>query len=516
MVSAASVGGSVRRGLPASLAFAVIMSSITAQSLAQDGKEWVGQRVVTKFGAVLRVGKQVVDDDALANSGSGMRNHSRIYRVEQESGRWLWLHDEKLSTAGWLTADWVVPIDLAIDYFTDEIRAHRNTAAAYIGRGYIWRDKKEYDIAIADYGDAIRLDPTDALAFNGRGVAWLAKKEYDKAIADLSEAIRQNPKFARAYVDRGNVWYEQSDNDRALADYSEAVRRDPRNAIAYYDRGNTWYVKKEYDQAMADFDQAIQLDPRDASSFIGRGNCQRAKNQNEKALADFTEALRLDPENASAYLSRGDVWSARHDYDKAITDYRQALRFDSRLRRASDSNGYTAYNNHEFAKAIAYFDETLRVNPKDSNICFYRSVAQMILHRGEAAGGFKTILGLDEVQPPYPTYALILGHFAARLTHDDAEAKALLARAPGKLDVNAWPYPVVKVLRGEIDEQALLEAATDDEKRTDAGCFLGLLHLLACRKDQALAHFRWVREHGNPAFYEYAIAVAELDRLDRR
>ena len=35
------------------------------------------------------------------------------------------------------------------------------------------------------------------------------------------------------------------------------------------------------------------------------------------------------------------------------------------------------------------------------------------------------------------------------------------------------------------------------------------------KKDAAIAHFRWVKEHGNQSFTEYAIAVAELERLEK-
>ena len=71
----------------------------------------------------------------------------------------------------------------------------------------------------------------------------------------------------------------------------------------------------------------------------------------------------------------------------------------------------------------------------------------------------------------------------------------------------------MKYLRGEIDESKLLAAATDNDKLTEARCFLGLDMEQKGRKEEALAHFRWVKEHGNPGFYEYTIAQAELDRL---
>jgi lipoprotein NlpI len=60
-----------------------------------------------------------------------------------------------------------------------------------------------------------------------------------------------------------------------------------------------------------------------------------------------------------------------------------------------------------------------------------------------------------------------------------------------------------------------LKLATDDDKRTVARCYLGLDHVIRGRKDEALAHFRWVGEHGRVTFLEYTIALAELERLER-
>ena len=107
-----------------------------------------------------------------------------------------------------------------------------------------------------------------------------------------------------------------------------------------------------------------------------------------------------------------------------------------------------------------------------------------------------------------------MGHLAARQAADEARAKRFLKDSAGKLD-EVWPYPAVQFLRGEIDEPALLKLATDDDKRTEARCFLGLHRALEGDKDKALAHFRWVKEHGTANFIEYTIALAELDRLER-
>ena len=53
----------------------------------------------------------------------------------------------------------------------------------------------------------------------------------------------------------------------------------------------------------------------------------------------------------------------------------------------------------------------------------------------------------------------------------------------------------------------------DDIERAEAHCYLGLEALEEGRNDAAIAHFRWVKERGNRRSMQYALSVAELDRL---
>ena len=108
---------------------------------------------------------------------------------------------------------------------------------------------------------------------------------------------------------------------------------------------------------------------------------------------------------------------------------------------------------------------------------------------------------------------MILGHFAALRGGRNDQAKSFLDDAAARCDKYVWPYPVVEYLRGESKQAKLLAAATDNDKMTEVRCFLGLDLIQKKEKDSALAHFRWVKEHGNPRSVEYTIALAELDRL---
>ncbi|HMB04412.1 MAG TPA: tetratricopeptide repeat protein, partial [Isosphaeraceae bacterium] len=265
----------------------------------------------------------VVDDEKRqASPGGGERKIQRVYRVQKVDGPWLWLAAESRGSSGWVQAEQVVPIDQAIDYYTNEIRANLDSST-YATRGSIWLDKHEYDIAVGDFNEAIRLDLRNEAAFVGRGNAWRAKKELDKALADYNEAIRLDPNYALAYHNRGLAWSDKGELDKALADYGAAIRLDPNDASAYYNRGNAWSDKGELDKALADFDEAIRLDPNYAWAYYNRGLARADKGELGKALADYGAAIRLDPNDAAAYNSRAWLWATCSD--AKYRDGRKAL-----------------------------------------------------------------------------------------------------------------------------------------------------------------------------------------------
>ena len=299
---------------------------------AQTPESWVGKRVITHYGAVLKVKGQVEND---ADRGKNLRRGKdqqsfRVYKVEQTNGQWLWLVEEGGSARGWITAEWLIPFDQAVDYYTNQIRANPSSVN-YLKRGQIWKHKKEYDIAIADYNEAIRLDPQYAGAFINRGLAWSNKKEYDKAIADDNEAIRLDPQYALAFNNRGVAWRNKKEYDKAIADYNEAIRLDPQSALAFNNRGYAWHNKKEYDKAIADYNEAIRLDPQSAEAYNSKAwlmaTCPEAKYRDGKrAVESATRACELsDGKEPNYFGTLAAAYAESGDFDKAVESQTKAI-----------------------------------------------------------------------------------------------------------------------------------------------------------------------------------------------
>jgi tetratricopeptide (TPR) repeat protein len=284
---------------------ALVCATMTTLAHAQGPDSWIGKRVFTQYGAVLKVGNVVVDDEGrsadMAASGKARRS-VRTYRVERVNGEWLWLKDEKSRVAGWVQSKWVVPYEQAIEFYTNQIRANPSSVN-YIRRGTIWSQKGEYDIAIGDYNEAIRLDPSSESAYCARGYAWGNKKDYEHAIADYNEAIRLDPKDAWAYNNRGSAWGNKKDYDHAIADYNEAIRLDPKDASPYNGRAWLWATAsdakfRDGKKAVESATKACELSEWKERNHLGTlAACYAEAGDFDEAVKWEEAAIKLTPES---------------------------------------------------------------------------------------------------------------------------------------------------------------------------------------------------------------------------
>jgi tetratricopeptide (TPR) repeat protein len=379
-----------------------------------------------------------------------------------------------------------------------------------VNRGGELIEKQEYDKAIKEYDEAIRLNPGNACAFLSRGRAWHLKKDLDKAIADYNEAIRLEPENADAFQNRGRAWYSKCEYDKAIKDDDAVIHLNSNDASAFQDRGDARYCMKEFDKAIKDYDEAIHLAPKDPGHFYSRALAWGKKRDLDRAIKDFGEVIKLNPEYAGAFYYRASTWLAKKEYDKAINDFNQAIRLDPKVADKFARRGSTWLAKKEYDTAIKDYDEAIRLDPKDADNFSCRGIGWGIQKQyGKAIKDFEDAVRLD----PKDSYPVIYGYLTARAAGNEARAARFLKDAVGKLDESDWPYPVIKYLRGEIDEPALIKLAIDDDKLTEVHCYLGLDDLSKGRKNEAIANFQWVKERGAAGNIEYAIAIAELERL---
>ncbi len=151
--------------------------------------------------------------------------------------------------------------------------------------------------------------------------------------------------------------------------------------------------------------------------------------------------------------------------------------------------------------------------PRNPYPHYHRAVVLFATRRAGVADAARAVLDIQGWRDDLSMYAVLLGHFAARRDGRQDEARSLLDEAVVKCDPSAWPYPIIRHLRGELDEAGLLAAAADGGQRAEARCYLGLEAVENGQSDAALEHFRRVKESCDRRFSQYALSAAELARL---
>jgi lipoprotein NlpI len=341
-----------------------------------------------------------------------------------------------------------------------------------------------------------------------------AIKNADESIAACDRVLK-DPKLsatnrAVAFSNRCGWWWAKKDPDRALTDCNEAVRADPNYVAAYTNRGNAYLSKSDFDHAFADFNEAIRLDPKNAWAYTERGIVYKGKGDIDHALADFSEAIRLDPGYAIAYFFRGELYKKNGDFDRALTDLNESIRLDPNYPMAYFTRGSVSYIKGNVAAALEDFGKSIQLEPGDATAHFSRGVGYFYIggRVPDAEADFRKASELN----PTDAYAAIWLDLAARRNNSPSR----LAEAAKKLDMTAWPAPIVRQFLGELTAAQTVSAAADSDPKTqrgqtcEANFYSGELALLKKQKPEALRLLKLAADDCPRGFIESTAAIADL------
>jgi lipoprotein NlpI len=302
------------------------------------------------------------------------------------------------------------------------------------------------------------------------GLAWAV-------IASLSAA----PASGASQRDRDDC-NQAGDRDRSIAGCTRILEagRETANsrAIAYYNRGNAYYAKGDNDRAIADYTESIWLDPKSALVFNNRGKAYLGKGNFDRAIADYTEAIRLDPRPVNPFNNRGKAYLGKGDYGRAIADYTEVIRLD----------------------------------PKNADSYRLRGIA--FLYSGAVAKALSDVSQASEVDPNDAYNALWVDIVGRR-----NNVPSRLSQAIAKIDMTAWPAPVVRMFLGQMTPAAALAAAVDADagKRKGQVCevnfYSGELALRTSARDEVTRLFRLAASDCPKNYDEWGAANVELKAL---
>jgi lipoprotein NlpI len=321
-----------------------------------------------------------------------------------------------------------------------------------------------------------------AILLSNRGAAYQFKGDYDRAIQDYGRALQAESGFRSVLTERGAAYASKGDYHRAIQDFNDAILLLPDDARAFYGRGYVHRRQEDYDRAIQDYDTAIRLDPKIAVVYSERGYVYARKGDDARAIQDYDEAIRLEPGDTLSLLRRGRAYFRKGSYERAIRDY----------------------------------DEIIRIDPKDARALQNKGRALFYLERfGDARGAFTKGVEL-EPQDAYGSLWLYLAR-----TREGHNGKDELAANAKNLDVQQWPWPIVRFYLGTAAPKDLLRSAESldpkksREQRCEAYFYLGEQALMRGDRQEAIKLFQATLDTGVTNFIEYEAAQIELQRLSR-
>lgn len=243
-----------------------------------------------------------------------------------------------------------------------------------------------------------------------------------------------------------------------------------RRATAYHRSG-------DIDGAIADLDAALALRPDSIDVYRQRSLYRLEKGERSGGLADLAYVLTLQPGFVPAYVDRAWARVAEGDKAGALADFGKAIALESDQPRLRLGHGVVAYLAEEDAQAAADFSAVIEASP----------------------------------QAPYAVLWLALTE-RRRPVEDGGALQSGLAA----LDLEQWPGPAIRFVRGEISAEDLAAAAANPDpdvtrkQDCEASFYSGAAARIAGDAATAEALFDHARNVCSPDNIEYHAAEAAL------
>lgn len=263
----------------------------------------------------------------------------------------------------------------AVECFTKAIELKVNYKDIYIQRSYCLSQLEQYDEAIQDLNIALADNPEDYLLYYNRGLNHLKIRNFQKAKDDFSKSISLNPNYAAAFYNRGLIFLHKGEYDNAISDFSKVIRLDNFHYRAFYKRGVSYEKLGYILKALDDINVSLKINPDYTLALETRAKLLVETGDPEAALSDLIKISKLNPNNRTI-----------QEKQKLIQEKVENLIHDSEIEDISRQfhlSGLAKISIHNFKGAIEDYDQAIKIDPKNSNSYYYRSLAKIALSRND-------------------------------------------------------------------------------------------------------------------------------------
>jgi eukaryotic-like serine/threonine-protein kinase len=199
---------------------------------------------------------------------------------------------------------------------------------AYLNRGLLYLDLKNYLHAREDFDEVIKRRPDLAMAFINRALARLGMGDAQGAVDDLTRALEFKDAPTQALFIRARARTAIGDKQGAASDREEGLRREPNDPVSWVVRG---LAKLPADPrgALADFDAALALNPSYDRALQNKANVlSEHLGRTEDAVRVLDTAVAKHPGYLKALAGRGVLLARLGQTEAAMRDAQAVLALD--------------------------------------------------------------------------------------------------------------------------------------------------------------------------------------------
>ena len=212
----------------------------------------------------------------------------------------------------------------SLKYINKALQLHEDPLF-YSTRAALEFQMGENEQAISDYNKALSMGAEHAYAYLGRGYVYEETKEWEKAAADFEKAISLGEASASTFYALGVVLGNTKEIDRAVAAFESAISLDPLNLDIYLDEIRTLLNAGRYEEAKRVVDSARSRKLDDPFLHLASATYLLSKGDYEGLSSELLSVTNPDPKFDSTaielFIKAGDYIGVADIYKKWALAY---------------------------------------------------------------------------------------------------------------------------------------------------------------------------------------------------
>ncbi|XP_070792017.1 tetratricopeptide repeat protein 6 [Pituophis catenifer annectens] len=286
---------------------------------------------------------------------------------------------------------------------------------AYLHRGILYAELKQWPLAICDFENAIALDRSLTTPYINIGlIMMLHSDQYFDAILRFTEAIRVDPLDVRPYLCRAQAYQKVHDLKNSVKDINRAIHLHPNLPHLFLTRGQYLLQMKHFQLASFCIHQVAEMDKGSLGcSLVQEALVQSFCQNYNKAIECAIAATRNQPEPA-IYCLLGKIQMKAKKFKDALSSFNEGLVLLGGIEKYLPNTFEAAelyflmgecYMEQVFLiEACDAFTSAVRLYPRYADAFYQRGLCRMQLQQA------KCILDFNK------TLAIIPRHFQAYLS----------------------------------------------------------------------------------------------------